>query len=495
MSLEEIKRVRLLKLHELKKKKGQVFPIKTNRDLSLSEILGSFSRFSRRRKPFSLAGRITAIRKHGGAIFCDFKDGSLLKSGPAKLQAYLKKDLVGEKEFRLFEETIDVGDFVEFRGTLFLTKKREKSIKISSWTILAKSLRPLPEKWHGLTDTEERFRRRYLDLLMNDEVYFRFILRSRAIFEIRTFLNRNNFIEVETPILQPAAGGALAQPFKTHHNALDIDLFLRVAPELYLKKLLVGGYEKVYELGRNFRNEGIDATHNPEFTMLELYQSYKDANYMMSFIEQMIRTLVKKIFNSQQIKVGEKKISFKDKFSVISFYEVLKRHALINNPEKISLSDWKLKAQQFGIDVDDSDTKAKIADNIFRKICRPRLIQPVFVVGHPVEISPLAKREPTNPNIVDRFQLVIGGFELVNGFSELNDPIDQRGRFDDQERLRERGDREAFERDETFLEALEYGMPPAAGAGLGIDRLMMLFLGVNNIKEVILFPTLRPKSR
>lgn len=478
MSLEEIREERIKKI-------GQ-YPVSVSRSFEIADVIIKFSKI---KKPIFVVGRIKAIRSHGGSIFFDIKDGTGL------LQAYIKEDEVGKEQFSLFTETIDIGDFVELKGTLFKTKKQEKTMKISKWRIIAKSLRPLPEKWHGLKDVEERFRKRYLDLLMNKEIKERFLLRSKIISEIRNLLDKDGFIEVETPILQNLAGGALAEPFTTHHNALALDLYLRLAPELFLKKLLVGGFNKVYEMGKDFRNEGIDATHNPEFTMLELYESYCDAEYLRGFTEKILKALIKKVCKNKEITYGENKISFAKKFSVISYFDVLKRTALMPEPEKASREDFSLRAKQFGIGVEDFDTKEKIMDNIFKKICRPKIIQPCFIVDYPVGASPLAKRKPDNPEMIDRFQLIIGGLEIVNGFSELNDPIDQRKRFEEQDKLKEKGEKSVSPSDEDYLEALEYGMPPAAGLGLGIDRLIMLLTNTQNIREVILFPTLRPKNQ
>jgi len=488
MSLEDLRKTRLKKLERAKEVFGSVFPSGVLPDFCLEEVISNFSKLSKRRKSLVLVGRVVGLREHGGVIFCDFKEASF------SFQAYLRKDILGDKNFSLFEEIVDVGDFLEFKGNLFKTKKGEKSIKISGWKLLAKSLRPLPEKWYGLSDVEERFRKRYLDLLMNGEVYSIFMLRSKIITEIRNFLNRYDFLEVETPVLQPLAGGATAEPFKTHHNALNVDLFLRIAPELYLKRLLVGGIEKVYELGKNFRNEGIDVVHNPEFTMLEFYQAYCDTVFMRGFIENFLKTLIKKVFGKLVVEYEGNKISFSKKFTLITFLDILKRHALINNPQQASIEDFKLKAQQFGIPVADFDSKEKIMDNIFKKVCRPKIIQPTFVIDHPVGLSPLAKRKKDNPELVDRFQLVMGGLELVNGFSELNDPIDQKERFEEQQKLREAGDKEAVEYDRSYVEAMEYGMPPAVGVGVGIDRLVMFLLNIHNIKESILFPTMRSKE-
>jgi len=488
MAFEEIREIRIKKLQESEKKFGTAFPADVSLEMPLKEVVDNFTKFSRRRKPLVLCGRVMAVRGHGGVLFCDFNDGT---SG---LQACLKKDILGNEEFVHFQNLIDVGDFVEFEGTLFKTKKKEKSIKVVSWRMLSKSLRPLPEKWHGLLDVEERFRKRYLDLLMNKDARSVFETRSKIITELRNFLNGSAFAEVETLMLQPLAGGALAEPFKTHHNALDIDLFLRIAPELYLKRLLVADFPKVYEIGRMFRNEGIDATHNPEFTMLEFYEAYQNVDKMRDFVERMIKVLVKKVFGKQVVKYEGNSISFSKKFSVISFYDVLKRHALINDAQNVSREDLELKAGQFGIEVASADSEDKIRDNIFKKVCRAKIIQPTFVVDYPVELSPLAKKKKDNPNLVERFQLIMGGLEMVNGYSELNDPLEQKARFEKHQDLRQKGDKEAAEYDKDFVDAMEYGMPPAVGVGMGVDRLVMFLTDAHNIKEVILFPTMRPKE-
>ncbi len=479
MSLEDIRNEKIKKLEILKEKGIEPYPVSVERDFAVSELLENFPKLSKRKKPFFVVGRIMAIRSHGGSIFFDINDGS------GQMQAYIKKDEIGEKQFSLFTEIIDIGDFVELKGTLFKTKKKEKTIKISQWKMIAKSLRPLPGQWYGLQDVEERFRKRYLDLLMNEGIKERFFLRSKIISELRTFLDKEGFIEVETPILQPIAGGALAEPFKTHHNALDMDLYLRIAPELYLKELLIGGMTKVYELGRSFRNEGIDVTHNPEFTSIEVYEVYRDAEYLRKFITKIIKNIVKKagVKNEKEFK----------EFNVITYFDTLKKYALIIDPGKSTREDLALKAKQFGIDVKDFETKEKIMDNIFKKLCRPKIIQPTFVTDYPTGSSPLAKRKKDNKELIDRFQLIIKGMEIVNGFSELNDPIDQKERFAEQDKARALGEKEISPSDEDYLEAMEYGMPPAAGWAIGIDRLVMLLTDTHNIREVILFPTLRPK--
>lgn len=485
-ALEDIYRERASKYERLTKEGVNPFPAESNRDLTLKDAVISFSKNSKSRKSFAVAGRVMALRLHGGSLFFNIQDGT------ADFQCYLKKDAVGEKDFSFFNEMVDAGDFLECFGRFFLTKKKEKTLEVKKWKILSKSLRPLPEKWHGLQDVEERFRKRYLDILMNKEAKERFVLKSRLVLELRNFLQKEGFLEVETPMLHPVAGGAIAKPFKTHHNALDIDLFLRVAPELYLKKLLIGGFNKIYEIGRSFRNEGMDATHNPEFTMLELYETYRDAAYLRSFVEKMLRFLIKKIFKSRNINYEGKEINFQKPFSKIAFSEVLKKYALIVDSETISKEDLILKARQFGIEIESFESRGKIMDNIFKKICRPRIVQPTFVVGYPLEISPLAKTLPGGA-LADRFQLIAAGFELVNGFSELNDPVKQKENFIAQAEIKKGGDEEALSYDKDYIEAMEYGMPPAAGVGIGIDRLAMLFADVHNIKEVILFPTMRPR--
>lgn len=486
-SLEEIRQGRIKKLNELKKAGQEPFPAKVPEVLPLKEIQNSFNKLKDGKKTLWAAGRLMARREHGGSLFADLYDGT------AKMQIYLKKDGLPEESFEIFKNQIDLGDFVLVAGKPFLTQKKEKTLAIGTWRILAKSLRPLPEKWHGLQDVEERFRRRYLDLLMNDETRKRFLTRSKIISEMRNFLEENGYLEVETPILQPLAGGAAAAPFKTYHQALNTDLYLRIAPELYLKKLLVGGLNKVYELGKNFRNEGIDATHNPEFTMLEFYEAYSDAKKQRIFTEKMIKYLAKKVLKKNFLEYGGIKINFSKKFSVISYFDLLKRYALILNPELAPRDDLALIAKRLGVEAADSDAKEKIMDNIYKKICRPRLVQPTFIVDYPAESSPFAKINPENPRFIDRFQLVIGGLELVNAFSELNDPLEQKERFLEQDRKKKEGETDVSPSDEEYLEAMEYGMPPAGGVGIGLDRLTMLFTGAQNIREVILFPVLRSK--
>ena len=487
-SLEEIRNERLRKLSILKTMGVTPYPIVSNSDATLSEAVAQFTKLSKRKKPISLVGRVMSLRGQGALVFFDLNDGTGL------FQGLLKKGDIEDAVFELFKDAIDIGDFIEVSGKLFVTKRKEKTILVTNWRMLSKSLRPLPDKWRGLQDVEERFRRRYLDTLMSTEVRDRFLVRSAVINEIRVALTENGFLEVETPLLQPLAGGATALPFLTHHNALDIDLFLRIAPELYLKQLLVGGFRKVFELGRNFRNEGIDVTHNPEFTMLEFYEAYSDAKKAIKFVEVLVGRVAKKVVKKGQVPHGEDVIDFGKPFSVISYTDLLKRYALIPDLIKITKEELTIKAKQLGIDVAPSDAKEKIIDNIYKKTCRPKLVQPTFITDYPVEFSPFAKRKEDDQNFIDRFQLVVGGFEVVNAFSELNDPSDQRERYVEQDKKKRAGEGEVSPSDEGYLESMEYGMPPAAGVGIGIDRLVMILTNTKNIKEVILFPTMRPRE-
>ena len=485
-TIEEIKKVRLKKLEALKRAQILPYPGKTKRTHTIKEALKNFTKLSRSKKEIVLAGRIRSLRIHGGASFFDIEDGT------GKIQAFLRKDMVGPKAYQFFLDHFDIGDFVETRGLLFKTKRGEKTIGVADYKMLAKSLLPLPEKWHGLKDIEERFRKRYLDLLFNPEVKKKFEIRAQTLKEIRNFLNKEGFLEVETPILQPLYGGARARPFKTHLNALDMDLYLRIAPELYLKRLLVGGFEKVYEIGKCFRNEGVDRQHNPDFTMLEFYWAYADYKDLMKLTEKMFEYLLKKIFKKTEIVYEGKKINFKPPWQRIEFDQLLRKYTGINY-EEINLSALKEKAKKLGLKVARKATKVEVADEIMKKVCRPKICQPTFVIHYPTGFQPLAKTLEKNPQKLANFQLIVAGFELINAFSELNDPIEQRKRLKEQEKLYVEGIKEAQRLDEDFLEALEYGMPPAAGFGMGIDRLVAILTNSHSLREVILFPTMRKK--
>lgn len=487
-SQEDIRNIRLEKLALLKKAGMNAYPISVKRDFSLAEGIAQFDEVAKSGKAVSVVGRIMALRPQGGLVFMNLHDGT------AKLQAMLKQEEVAPEVFSLFEKTVDIGDFIQVTGTFFVTKRGEKTLQIKNWSMASKSLRALPEKWHGLQDVEERFRHRYLDTLMSEEIRQRFVLRSRIISEIRRQLDGAGFLEVETPALQPLAGGTNATPFVTHHKALDTDLFLRIAPELYLKELLVGGFPKIYELGRNFRNEGIDTTHNPEFTMLEYYEAYSDASAQMVFAEKILKTILTNVLTTSVITFDGEKIDFSKDFEQITYANLLKQYAGIEKPEDLTQAEAVKKATELHIKIDPKDPTEKIIDTIYKKVCRPKLIQPTFIIDYPVNFLPLAKRSEKNEKLVNAFQLVIGGMELVKAFSELNDPVDQKSRFMQQEKNSKAGDDEAQPNDEAYLEAMEYGMPPAGGVGIGIDRLVMLLTDTRNIKEVILFPTLRPEK-
>ena len=486
-SIEEIRRERIKKLKSLERTGFLAYPLSTKRDYTIEYTLKNFTKLEKEKKEITIVGRIRSQRIHGGSAFVDIEDGT------GKIQTFLRKDKLGQKGYQFFLDNFDMGDFMEVKGTLFETKRGEKSIEVSSFKILAKSLLPLPEKWHGLKDEEIRFRKRYLDLLFNPEVKQKFIVRFKTIQAIREFLIRQGFIEVETPILQPIYGGAKAKPFKTHLNALNLDLYLRIAPELYLKELLVGGFEKVFEIGRVFRNEGIDRFHNPDFTSLEFYWAYADYKQLMKLCEKMFATMLKKVFGKLTIEYQGKAINFKAPFERIDFYQLFEQHTDIKLDE-IHLDALKEKAKKMDITIEKGEGLAEVADKIYKKEIRSQIWQPTFIIHHPYGAFPLAKSYPKNPKKLANFQLVVAGWELVNAFSELNDPIEQRKRFEEQEKMFKQGFKEAQRSDRDFLEALEYGMPPAAGFGMGIDRLVALLTNSYSIREVILFPFMKPKN-
>jgi len=487
-TIDELRKIRLKKLETIRKSGILAYPEKTKRTHKIEEALKEFSQLARLKKEIVLVGRIKSLREHGGSTFLHIEDGT------SKIQAYFKKDRIGERSYKFFLDNFDIGDFIEVRGILFKTKKGERTIEVSDFKILAKSLLPLPEKWHGLRDVEERFRKRYLDLIFNPETKKKFEVRSRIIKEIREFLEKEGFLEVETPILQPIYGGAKAKPFKTHLNTLDMDLYLRISLELYLKRLLIGGFEKIYEIGKCFRNEGIDRSHNPDFTELEFYWAYADYKELMKLTERMFEDLLKKIHGKLKIEYEGKKINFKTPWPRIEFSQLLRKNTKINL-EDINLEALKKEARKLGVKIDEKMQKSDVADEIYKKYCLPRIWQPTFVINHPVGNFPLAKNLEKDPSKLANFQLVIGNWELVNAFSELNDPFKQRKRFEEQEKLFRQGLEEAQRMDEDFIEALEYGMPPAAGFGLGIDRLVALLTDSHSLREVIFFPTMRPKEK
>jgi lysyl-tRNA synthetase class 2 len=488
MVLEDIRENRLKKLESLLRVGINVYPEKTRRTHQVKEAIADFNKLVRAKKEIVLVGRIRAKRVHGGSAFLDFEDGT------GKFQALFRKDKIGPKGYQFFLDYFDIGDFIEIKGTLFKTKQGEKTIEARDFKMLVKTLLPLPAKWHGLKDVEERYRRRYLDLIFNPEVKERVLIRAKMVKAIRDFLDNEGFIEVETPILQSIYGGAKAKPFKTYHNALGLNLYLRIASELYLKRLLVGGIEKVYEIGRMFRNEGIDRFHNPEFTTLEFYWSYADYKDLMKLCEKMFAKILKDVFGQTWLKIGEEKINFKSPWQRIDFCQLLRSETGIVYDD-LNRDALKKEAEKLGIEIEKGAAKPEIADKIFKKTCQEKLRQPTFVLHHPLGAQPLAKASEKNPYRLANFQVVVAGVELVNAFSELNDPLEQRRRFEEQEKMYRQGFEEAQRRDEDFLEALEYGMPPAAGFGLGIDRLAALLTGSLNLRDVILFPLLRPQKK
>jgi lysyl-tRNA synthetase class 2 len=439
------------------------------------------------------AGRILAIRSFGKANFL------VLSDGREKIQVYIRKDALSERDFALFK-LLDFGDFVGVDGRVFRTKTNELTIWASSLEFLAKCFLPLPEKWHGLTDVETRYRQRYLDLIVNPDSRKVFVVRSRVLTAIRTFLTGRGYLEVETPMMQPIAGGALARPFVTHHNALDVQLFLRIAPELYLKRLTVGGLERVFEINRNFRNEGISTQHNPEFTMLEFYQAYSEYLELMTLTEEMFSTVAREAIGTDQVVFGEHQISLAPPYRRVSLREGARSAA--SAKLGIEVSDAELRdtaaaarlAGRLGLEIHPQWGAGKIATEIFERLNEDGLLQPTFVFDFPTEVSPLSKQKPDDPDTVERFELYIGGFEVANAFSELNDPAEQRRRFEAQLADRAAGDQEAHAMDEDYIRALEYGLPPTAGEGVGIDRLVMLLTNSPSIRDVILFPLMRPRS-
>ncbi|MGB9661684.1 MAG: lysine--tRNA ligase [Moorellaceae bacterium] len=478
-------RVRKEKLDVLRQRGVEPYGGRFVRTHSTQEIRHNFADLEG--KEVTLAGRIRAIREHGKATFADLQDQT------GRIQLYVKLDRVGEEAYRIFTQLLDIGDILGVRGTVFRTRRGEISVEVSHFTLLCKSLRPLPEKWHGLKDVDLRYRQRYLDLIVNPEVRQVFITRAKVLKAIRTFLDGRGFLEVETPTMHTVAGGAAARPFITHHNALDIDLYLRIALELHLKRLLVGGLEKVYEMGRIFRNEGISTKHNPEFTMLELYQAYADYHDMMELLEQMVAFVAREAVGTTTVEYQGTLLELAPPWPRVTMMEAIQKYTGIDFTLLDEVQAYRA-AENLGVEVKPGLSRGKIINEVFEAMVEPHLIQPIFVVDYPLEISPLAKKKEDNPAFTYRFEAFIAGRELANAFSELNDPIDQRERFEAQLQERAAGDEEAHMMDEDFLRALEYGMPPAGGLGLGVDRLVMVLTNSPSIRDVILFPTMRPRE-
>lgn len=486
LELNEIEQSRRDKIEELRRQGVDPFGHGFRDALATTYIVGHFDELGE--KAVRARGRVMAVRGHGKACFLVLADMS------GRIQLYVRSDDLKEPDYDWFKKYIDAGDIIGVEGTLFVTKTGEKTIAVTRLWVLSKAIRTLPEKFHGLTDVEIRYRQRYVDLIVNPEVRKGFELRSRIVSHIRQYLTARDYLEVETPMLQPIAGGATARPFVTHHNALDQDLFLRIAPELYLKRLLVGGFEKVFEINRSFRNEGIDTVHNPEFTMMELYEAYSDLDGMMALTENLILDLVENVTGVAQVQMGDRDISFKGPFARITFDEAMRKYANVGLEDLRDDALAHRKIEEFGIHMDKSFEYANVVNEVFDKMVEPNFVDPTFVHDYPVEISPLAKRMPEEQQRVQRFELFAGGMELANAFTELNDPIDQEERFAQQAAAKARGDDESQSMDYDYVRALQYGMPPAGGLGIGIDRLVMLLLGVESIREVILFPQLKRRE-
>lgn len=484
--LREILRIRREKLSEMQAAGENPYVInRYDVTAKAQEILDGFEQ-GLEGKAVRVAGRIMSRRDMGKAAFMDLRDAS------GKIQLYVKIDILGEENYKKVMGRLDIGDIVGVEGEAFKTRRGEISVKAQELQILSKSLLPLPEKYHGLKDTDARYRQRYLDLIVNPEVKRTFVMRSKIISAIRGFLEDKEFLSVETPVLHNMAGGASARPFITHHNALDIDMYLRIALELHLKRLIVGGFDKVYEMDRVFRNEGMDTRHNPEFTMLELYQAYTDLYGMMDLTEELVRTVAHKVLGGGKITYDNVEIDLDQPFARTTMLETVREYAKVDFKKIKTLEEARVVADEHHIQYEDRHKKGDILNLFFEEYCEDKLVQPTFICGHPVEISPLAKKNTEDPEYTERFELFIVGREFANAFSELNDPIDQRRRFEAQAAQKAAGDEEACDVDEDFLTALEYAMPPTGGMGMGIDRLVMLLTGELNIRDVLLFPTMKP---
>ena len=483
----EILQIRRDKLSALQEEGKDPFQITTYaRTAYADQIVEKFDEMEGR--TVSIAGRIMSKRGMGKASFIDLRDSS------GRVQSYVRQDHVGPEVYADFKKW-DIGDIIGIEGEVFRTQKGEISVKADKAVLLSKSLLPLPEKWHGLKDTELRYRQRYVDLIVNPDVKDTFVKRSRIVSAIRSVLDRKGFLEVETPVLHMQAGGANARPFITHHNTLDLDMYLRIALELHLKRLIVGGFDKVYEIGRTFRNEGMDPRHNPEFTLLELYEAYTDYRGMMDITEELIRYCAQTVLGTSVIRYGDVEIDLDKPFERLSMLDAVKKYSGVDFRTVETLEQARALAKEHHIEYEERHGKGDILSLFFEEYCEEHLIQPVFITEHPVDISPLSKRKPDDPEYTERFELFILGREHANGFSELNDPIDQRARFEHQAALKAAGDEEATDVDEDFLTALEYGMPPTGGVGIGVDRLVMLLTNSVSIRDVLLFPAMKPLDK
>ncbi len=485
--INELKQARLEKLKNIKKAGINPYPAKCERTHTIKQAIDSFDAFSKTKKVIILAGRIRTIRTHGGLTFANIEDQS------GQIQLFLKRDEISNEAYKMVKN-LDIGDFIGINGMLFTTKKGEKTLLVKKYKIFTKSLLPLPEKWHGLSDEEIRYRKRYLDLIINKDIKELFIKRTGFINNIREYLNLKGYLEVETPVMEAIPGGADAEPFTTHHNKLDIDLYLRISLELHLKRLMVGGFEKIYEIGKVFRNEGMSTQHLQEFTMLEFYWAYADYEDLMTFVENFYMNIIKKTFGALEIEYQDTVLNFKAPWPRIDYREIVLKESGVNIDLYPTKETMQKIVKEKGIKIDPKAGRGRLIDQLYKKLVRPKLIQPSFLINHPLDISPLAKRKDDDQTKTQRMQILIAAAEVGNGFSELNNPIDQRERFEAQDKLRAEGDNEAQMMDEDFVEALEYGMPPTAGFGVGIDRLFMILTNQESIRDVVFFPTMRQKS-
>ena len=483
----EFNRQRYSKLEEIRARGIDPYPVRYDVTHPAQSILDQAEALIESAEPVAAAGRITSKRGHGKSGFAHLLDRT------GRIQIYVRLDRVGPEAYEVYDQLIEVGDYLGVKGAVFTTRTGETTVMADELTLLSKSLRALPEKWHGLRDIETRYRQRYVDLIINPGVKEVFLKRSRLIRSIQRFMDGEGFIEVETPILQPLYGGALARPFKTHHQALDMPLFMRIADELYLKRLIVGGMERVYEIGHDFRNEGIDRTHNPEFTMLEFYIAYVDYQYIMDLVERLFVAVFEEVNGTLEHAYQDQPIDLTPPWPRIPMLEAIRTHSGI---DVAGLATGELAAVcgERGLDVDPELGRGRMIDGLFEHFVQDRLVNPTFITDYPVEISPLAKRRGDDPDLTERFELFICGSEFANAFTELNDPVDQRRRFEEQVEMQRKGDGEAHAMDEDFLRAMEYGMPPTGGCGIGIDRLAMLVTDSANIKDVLLFPHLRREA-
>ena len=483
--LERITEQRLDSLNRIRARGIDPYPHSYHPSHTIREAITLFQQQKEGSQDISLAGRIISRRSIGKMSFLDIRDSS------GKIQLSLRYDLLGQEKYQFLQD-IDIGDIIGAKGRLFRTKSGELTLEVSDFAMLCKSLRPLPEKWHGLADVEKRYRQRYLDLISNEESKSIFTLRSKIITAIRSFLDKRGFMEVETPVLQPHAGGALARPFVTHHHALDEDLYLRIALELHLKRLVVGGFDKVYEMGRAFRNEGISVRHNPEFTLLECYQAYSDYNDMMRLVEEMFVHIAQEVLGNTNLACNGKTIDLGLPWQRLYLRDAIKEYRGIDFEDYPDAASLRTRMTELGMEVEPSKGRGRLIDELISTFVEPNLIQPTFLLDYPVEMSPLAKRKRGDDRLVERFEGFVAGMEIANAFTELNDPLEQRERFHQQ--LKEQAaDEEVEIADEDFLQALEYGMPPTGGLGIGIDRLVMLLANQQSVREVILFPQLKTK--